>query len=228
MTLPVVRVFVGTPAYRGIEVATARSLLELAWAVDAERGIDVEPKFRLELVGFGLQEGYGWARNAEAEAEIAVRLGADVFLHVEADVSFAPADVVRLVETWALNFRLGVVGAMYRSSRGGPMVGRLVGMRHVNAAGEPDPDGAFTAAQDVDDIGPHAVQADRLGFGFIAIPVSLLKQLQGERGYAFEETTRGAAAGFGDASFCREALARGWHLVAELRARPQHMQRVWT
>lgn len=221
MTLP--RVFVGVPAYRGMELPTAQSLLALTWALDGQKRLEG----RFEFVGVNLAEGYGCSRNSEDAATAAVAAGADVLLHVDADMAFTPADVLRLLETWDLLGRDLVVGAMYPSSRGGPLVGRLVGVERVDASGTASPHGVYTARRSVAGLDGIALEATLLGFGFVAIPVPYILALVHDRGYAFEECGLGRHVDGVDSKFCAEAEARGWRLVADLRCKVKHLQRTW-
>jgi hypothetical protein len=218
------------PAYRGLEIPTAKSLLSLVWALEGRRG---EPKVlgQFEFLGADLEEGYGACRNSEEAARVAMDAGADVLLHVDADMEFTPEHVARLLFTWEQLGEDAVVGALYRSSRGGPYVGRLTGVEGVDADGTtaPLPAGCFTAQESVAALQAAAavVSAEVLGFGFIAIPTSLLRELVASRGYAFEEDTRGRALFTADARFSEEARRRDWRLAADLAVRPRHLQRRW-
>jgi len=220
------RVFVGLPAYRGMEIPTARSLLSLVWALDGGGLLDG----RFEFLGNSLGEGYGCARNSEEAALAAIELKADVLLHVDADMSFTPEDVLVLLDTWDRSGGEAAVGAMYPASRGGPLVGALCDVPTVDLNGTPGP-GAFTgratAASLVAQQGECAYEARLLGFGLIAIPVFRLELLVRERGFAFHESAMGRRVDGVDSTFCETSNNRRWPLVAELRCKAKHLQRTW-
>lgn len=212
------KVFVGTACYRTMEPATAASMVDVAWNGDADMA---------EIVGLSLPQGYGAVRNAEGLVRAAQQAGADLLLYHDADMRYDAADVTSHVATW---LRLGpksLVGAVYPASSGASYVGRLAGLPACRANAEPDPFGLFTKEDTIRPYVGEALEAESLGFGFVAIPMEFLLGLRASRGYAFAEKALGEVLDTPDTRMCEDARAAGYRLVANLAARPKHLVREW-
>lgn len=172
----------GCSVYRGMMPAT----------VVSREHVFCKPPTTAQLAGTYIAQGYGAIRNASQVLALAVELaGPDGFcLHHDADVVFEARSVQAIFDAYdALRAETGsdrhVIGAGYPSSSDpAVLVGHPTGPQR-------DAGGALVAP------------ADRLGFGFILIPCSLLSAMPTPW---LDERWDGKDLTTGDTVFCENVL----------------------
>lgn len=197
-------VFLACACYRTIEPRTAasRELLLL------------NTPDNMTIAGTAIGHGYSACGNIENMMNEACRVLPDdgLFLYHDADMSFDPSDAGELVaEHEVFAGKRVVIGAIYpHRLEPGVTVGAL---GHCDAD-DKGPDGSTV----------ESVLAKRLGFGFIAIPVALLRELPAPR---MREHWDGHDLLTPDTLFCRSAQEHGYELRAMVLDGVKHLLTQW-
>ena len=184
MSESAVPLFVGTCLYQTAEAATSASMVRLSLNV---------PK-NVSTFGMAVLRGYGVCRNLDQLYDQALAAMPDdgVLIYHDHDISYDPEDVQALVAEHQRLVALGqnaIIGALYHhSTERNTVVGSIVrGAEWIRAE--------------------HSVEAQRLGFGFILIPLALIRQMKKPR--AAEEWD-GVELITQDTVFCERARAAGY------------------
>ena len=197
--------FVGTCAYRHVAPATTSSMLALAMS-------DTPP------AGMIVSAGYGACANLETVVQAALdSVGVDgLLLYHDADIVYAPDDVQRIVNAWEARAafsrkRTHVLGALYPTNSD-----ERVCVGHPLSS-KPAPEcGAM--ADSSQPVWATLWPCDRLGFGFILIPLAAYVVIG--KPYAREEWD-GRDYKTQDTIFCERVERAGYDLwgVPDLNVR---------
>lgn len=185
------RLHLGCAAYRQVEASTAAAMVQLALRSGSVN----------EVVAYGISHGYGGSRNVDELMRSAVDLGVDALVYHDADMIFTAADVDALVVLYETirarwpSVEHHVVAAQYRSSKDPRVI-----------VGTPKLGGSSITCRIAGATFAEAVEAERIGFGLVLLPTSLLRTFKRPR---FPEEWDGEEYVSPDTVFGRAVQARG-------------------